>query len=110
MTYIIIIKKYGGIYVKKRITHILADLSDKLELPLTEICHEVSVNIQGRREITVEGVLSIYRYEEECIILEVCDDSIVIKGRRLNLKNYYHSTLCIGGEIDEVSFGGRICQ
>ena len=110
MTYINIIRNYGGIYLKKRITHILADLSDKVELPLTEICREVSVNIQGKREITVDGVLSIHRYEEECIVLEVCDDSIVIKGKKLNLKNYYHSTLCIGGEIDGVSFGGRICR
>lgn len=96
--------------MKKRITHILADLSDRVELPLTEICREVSLNIQGKREITVDGVLSINSYEDECIILEVCDDSIVIKGKGLILKNYYHSTLCIGGEIEGVSFGGRICR
>ena len=96
--------------MKKRITHILADLSEKSELPLSEICREVSVNIQGKREVTVDGVLSIHSYQDECIILEICDDSIVVKGKGLTLKNYYHSTLAIGGKIEDVRFGGRICR
>ena len=96
--------------MKKRIKNILANLSEKTELPLSEICREVSIYIQGKNEVIVDGVLSIYSYGSECIILDVCDDSVVVNGSGLYLKNYYHSTLSIGGVIDVVSFGGRICR
>ena len=92
--------------MKRGIDRILAKLSDVTELPLNELCKDFSANILGRREITVEGVLSIYSYESDCIILEVCGDRVYIIGEKLVLKNFYHSTLCVGGVIKKVEIGG----
>ncbi len=84
----------------------ISGLSELTELPLYEMCREFSATLSGRREITVDGVLSIKKYESEHIVLEVCGDNVHIKGINLTLKNYYHATLCISGNIDQVVFGG----
>lgn len=88
----------------------LSKMSDQTELPLTEICSEFTANIIGRREITLDGVLSIYKYESNEIIIEVCGDSIAIIGENLELKNYYRSSLSIGGRIDKIEYGVDICR
>lgn len=90
--------------MKKGFYRMLAGLSEVTELPLTEMCREFSVSISGRREITVDGVLSVKKYESCCITLEVCGDRICIIGQSLELKNFYHTTLCIGGRIDRIEF------
>ena len=92
--------------MKRGIYRMISGLSEITELPLNEMCREFSAILSGRREITVDGVLSIKKYENEHIVLEVCGDNLHIKGKNLTLKNYYHATLCISGNIDEVVFGG----
>ncbi|MBE6717873.1 MAG: hypothetical protein E7574_01270 [Ruminococcaceae bacterium] len=105
-----IIKKRGGIYLKKGIYRVLSKMSDQTELPLTELCSEFTANIIGRREITIDGVLSIYKYETEEIIIEVCGDYVAIIGEGLELKNYYRSTLSVGGKIKRIEYGVEICR
>lgn len=94
----------------KGIHRFLAVLSEKTELPLAELCRECSTEIAGRREITVSGVKSIQKYEEDGVIMEVCDGCIYVKGESLVLKNFYHTTLCIKGKIDSIEFLGDICR
>ncbi|MBR5322726.1 MAG: YabP/YqfC family sporulation protein [Clostridia bacterium] len=93
--------------MKRGIYRMMSGLSELTELPLTEMCREFSATLSGRREITVDGVLSIKKYENDHIALEVCGDKIHIFGKNLTLKNYYHATLCISGNIDQVAFGGN---
>lgn len=92
--------------MKRGIYRIMTGLSELTELPLNEMCREFSATLSGRREITVDGVLSIKKYENEHIALDVCGYRIHILGKNLTLKNYYHTTLCITGNIDQVAFGG----
>lgn len=96
--------------MKKGIYRVLSKISDQTELPLTELCSEFTASVIGRREITFDGVLSIYKYETNEIIIEVCGDSVAIIGEKLELKNYYRSTLSIGGRIDKIEYGVEICR
>lgn len=91
--------------MKRGIYRMISGLSEITELPLDEMCRDFLVGVSGRREITVDGVLSIKLYENEHIVLEVCGDLVHIIGSGLTLKNYYHATLCISGKIDKVVFG-----
>ncbi len=93
--------------MKRGIYRILSGMSEITELPLTEMCREFSASVSGRREVIVDGVLSIKKYEREHIILEVCGDYVQIRGKELTLKNYYHTSLCISGRIDLLEFGGE---
>ena len=93
--------------MKKGFHRMMAYFSEVTELPLSEMCKEYSVNLQGRHTVTVEGVLSICLYERELIILEVCGDTLHIKGQKLVLKSFYQATLCIGGLIKGVEVGEK---
>lgn len=83
----------------------ISDLSEKTELPLTEICKEFNVAISGRRQIVFDGVISIDKYEENEIVLALCGESVAIHGSMLELKSFYRTALCICGNIDKVEFG-----
>ena len=95
--------------MKKRIYRFVSCLSEKTELPLSEICREPIISILGRREITVDGAVSVVKYEREIIILELCNDIIKIYGKKLEMKSYSGTAITIGGEIEQVEFGGQIC-
>ncbi len=96
--------------MKKVFNRMIYSLSDKTELPLNEICRGFSASVLDRREITVEGVISIYKYETDCVVLEVCGDYISVFGEGLLLKNFYQTTICITGKINRVEYGGEVCR
>ncbi|MBQ6701575.1 MAG: YabP/YqfC family sporulation protein [Clostridia bacterium] len=93
--------------MKKGIYRFFARLSEITELPLDEMCKEFSVYVTGRREVTADGVLSIEEYGSDHIVLKVCGDRVHINGKKLVLKNYYHATLCIGGNIKTIEYEGE---
>ncbi len=90
--------------MKKQFRRIISTLSENLELPLSEMCKEFTANMSGRREIVFDGVLSIDRYEDCQIILALCGERVSICGKRLELKSFYKTSLCIRGNIEKVEF------
>ena len=83
----------------------MAYFSEVTELPLSEMCKEYALTLQGRHTITVDGVLSVSSYEKDLISLDVCGDRVYILGENLVLKRFYQGTLCIGGSIKGVEVG-----
>ena len=95
--------------MKRGIYRILSYFSEVTELPLSEMCRDFSVSLVGRRELTVDGVMSINRYEKDHIVLEVKGGVLHIAGGGLLLKTFYQTTLCIRGEINKVEWGESAC-
>ena len=94
--------------MKKSFNKIMANISNITELPLNEICREFTAGISGRREITVDGVRSIIKYETEEIVLDVCGEYILVFGKGLQLKSFFKMSLCISGELDKIEFAERV--
>ena len=93
--------------MKNRLYKFVSVLSEKTELPLTEICKEFSASLSGRREVIFNGVVSIEKYEEYEIKLSLCGDNVTISGKSLELKSFYKTSLRICGKITKIEFGGQ---
>lgn len=91
--------------MKRGLYRLVSRISENTELPLNEMCKEYSVSVIGGREISVEGVRSVLKYERECIVLEACCGNISIFGEGLEMKSYYKTALTVGGNINRVEFG-----
>ena len=92
--------------MKNIIYKALSSLSEKTELPLTDICREFSVHTTGRREVIIEGVDRLKKYETGEIVAGVCGGFVGVFGRGLEIKSFQRYLLCIGGEIERVEFSG----
>ena len=95
--------------MKNGVSRFLGRMSERTELPLAEICREFTVGLNGRREAIFDGVVSVKKYEKELIVLQVCSDTVSVFGSCLEMKNYYKTTVAIGGRIDKIEFGGDLC-
>ena len=95
--------------MKKGISRVLSYFSEVTELPLNELTREYSVNLAGRNRLTVDGVISINKYEKERIVLEVKGGRLYVSGAGMLLKTFYHTTLYIIGEINCVEWGDGKC-
>lgn len=90
--------------MKKQLYKVIANLSEKTELPLSEMCREFNATISGRREVVFEGVVSIDKYEQDEIVLLLCGERASVRGEGLELKSYYKTSLCIRGHLDKIEF------
>ena len=93
--------------MKKAINRLINSITDKTELPISELCREFSLSGAGRREVTVYGVISIEEYTEDSIRLRVCGGSIGIRGKGLGLKGFCNGALAVRGRIDGIDYGGE---
>jgi sporulation protein YqfC len=100
------IRKIGGIYLKNTIYRALSSLSERTELPLTDICREFFIHTTGRREVIIEGADNLKKYERCEIVASVCGGYISVIGNDLEIKSFHKYSLCIRGEIERVELGG----
>lgn len=91
--------------MKKKFHRLMAYFSEVTELPLSEMCKEYSLTLQGSHTVTVDGVLSVEIYEKDLISLEVCGNRVYIMGEDLVLKSFYRGTIYICGLIKSVGVG-----
>jgi len=96
--------------LKKSNNRILSGLSESTELPLAELCSKYRVSVNGKYEVTVDGVLSVLEYGEEKIMLELCDRTVTLYGSMLEMKSYYRGSMVISGEIIRIEYGDEKCQ
>ncbi|MBQ7968292.1 MAG: YabP/YqfC family sporulation protein [Clostridia bacterium] len=91
--------------MKNIIYRTLSSLSEKTELPLTDICREFAIHTTGRREVIIEGADNLKKYETNEIIIGVCGGYISVFGNGLEIKSFQKYSLCIRGDINRIEFG-----
>lgn len=84
------------------------DYRDKLEnfigVPAGSITNSAHFEMNGNREVIVEGCRNILQYDEDTIRIDIGKMSATIDGRNLNIKNFSPSSLVIEGFILSINF------
>ena len=50
----------------------------------------------------IDGCKSITAYRQDCIVLQLCDRNLRIRGKELILKSYYGSSISVSGRIESI--------
>ena len=81
---------------------------DKLEnfigIPTGSITNSAHFEMNGNREVIIEGCRNILQYDEDVIRIDIGKMSATIEGRSLNIKNFSPTSLVIEGFILSINF------
>ena len=89
---------------KKEKGSILGKLSSASNLPLDVLGGMPMFEMAGNREIFIEGVSVLKRYDEDCVSLSLGKLDITICGRNLTLKNLADENILISGYLTSITF------
>ena len=62
--------------------------------------------MSGNREIIVNGVKALIKYDPDVISMQVCRGNISVYGKELELITYQKTVLCIRGDIEKIELLG----
>lgn len=67
-------------------------------------CMVSSFEMVSGSDLLIHGVKKVIEYDNDCIVLRLCDMRLSVSGGGLTMKSYYDGTVRISGEIRAVSF------
>lgn len=88
---------------KKKINVIQA-ISNKSELPIDLLCGYPYMQLFGNREIIIEGVHGITKYQQDILSVNIANKKLCIRGRDLHLEYLNNNNMSLKGYIMNIEF------
>lgn len=86
---------------------LLEYLSYKCDIGTDSLSGEVYIEMRGQNCIFVKGCRRILGYSPESVLLEIKDNRLSIKGKRLVCTSFHSGSVSVEGLILSVGFGGE---
>lgn len=93
----------GGMFVKKK-KFGMESLEKFLGVPIGVVSNAMHMEMNGNREVVVEGCRNILQYDTTDIKVDVGKMMIAFEGRNLVIKKFSTSSLIIEGFIISINF------
>ncbi|MBD5530929.1 MAG: sporulation protein [Lachnospiraceae bacterium] len=82
-------------------------LTERLSLPKDFVYGECLISMLGNTELTIENYRNICLFEENCIVVALKHDRLLVQGSRLEILYYREDELKIRGRISGLQFLGE---
>lgn len=73
------------------------------QIPPSAVGAESRVELNGGREVILEGCESVLEYTSERVVIRMCDGVISLVGSGLEMANYGEHTVTVSGKLGEIS-------
>lgn len=93
----------GGMFVKKK-KFSMGSIEKFLGVPTGVVSNAMHMEMNGNREVVVEGCRNILQYDTTDIKIDVGKMMIAFEGRNLLIKNFSTDSLIIEGFIVSINF------
>ena len=79
----------------------------RAQIPPSSLGIESRVELNGSREVVLEGCEAVLEYNSENVVMRMCDGIVSIVGSNLEMTNYGDWTVTLNGSVSELSISGR---
>jgi len=73
------------------------------QIPLSAIGIESRLELNGRREVVIEGCESVLEYTSERAVIRMCDGVVSLLGSEREMTKYGERTVTVSGRLDSIS-------
>ncbi|MBQ8509139.1 MAG: YabP/YqfC family sporulation protein [Clostridia bacterium] len=80
-------------------------LCETFDIPVGTFGKISFIEAAGNRELSISGCESLVAYTEECVVLELCDGCITIRGSDLTLRSFTGGRVTVNGIIVSIFYG-----
>jgi sporulation protein YqfC len=82
-------------------------IAKKMQLPIGLLPNIPHIEMNGNREVIVEGSKGVIDYDENTVSIDIGKMSMFFLGRNLTLKCLTHDSLIIEGFLVSIEFKGK---
>lgn len=73
------------------------------QIPPSAVGIESRIELNGRREIILEGCEAVLEYSRERAVMRMCDGVVAIGGSGLEMANYGDGTVTLSGNVSDLA-------
>ena len=86
---------------------VLERLRRMLDIPADAIGGASHIEVFGYCELEVSGCTGLEEYSDTRIVLLICDGSLTVEGKGLELSSFSEGFIRVNGRLDVIAFGKR---
>lgn len=73
------------------------------QIPPSAVGLESRIELNGRREVVLEGCEAVLEYSTEKAVMRMCDGVISVCGSELEMANYGEGTVTLSGNVSDLA-------
>ena len=82
-------------------------IAETLDIPVGTFGRISFIEAVGSRELCISGCEGLITYTGECVVLELCDGRLTVRGAGLELHSFSGGRVSVSGRIKGILYGER---